>query len=661
MGGAAPWGRRGVGAPGGGRTRPGWCQCLHQAQGFAPPAPPPWAPSGGGARTGALGRALLRRGASGSWQRGPGAVERGASLLPRAAGGAGKGSGAEGANVKSDMLRVSWVVGLATLASKVLGMLREAMMAAAFGVGPVAVAYSYASLLPGFFQSLLGGINGPIHTAVSTTVGREQSREKASEIVESLATLLGAALLVCSAAILVAAPLFIDLAAPGLVRLGSEGEATRALAVLQLRAMAPSALLSGLTGIGFGALNVAGRYVVPSLSPALSSLSIMAALSVWFAVRGHISGDAAVWGSVFLSAGYLLGLFMQWFTQAWVQHRSGVGRFLRVRFFTPRNDPRMQQIFRLLVPATVSSGMLQLATYTDMFFASFIPGAAACMGYANLLVMAPLGILSSAILVPAVPVFARFSEESEWPLLVDKAQGVLVLSLAATLCLSAWLAPLAEPIVRVLFQRKAFGAAATASVAPLVICYTFGASAYLLRDVLVRLFYAIDEAGWTFYLSMLALAANVLLDWVLCLKLGFGAPGLILATTAVNALSVLILFQVLGGKVRRAGAAFQWTLLAEAGAKLLLCTGVGVLVAWGTFFALDTAMALLLRKVAGGAFWRWASQILAIGAASLLSTTAFASLCAALSIPEAEDVARRIGRGLRKDFNTVSARLSGRG
>ena len=83
-----------------------------------------------------------------------------------------------------------------------------------------------------------------------------------------------------------------------------------------------------------------------------------------------------------------------------------------------------------------------------------------------------------------------------------------------------------------------------------------------------------------------------LLDWVLCLKLGFGAPGLILATTAVNALSVLILFQVLGVKVRRAGAAFQWTLLAEASAKLLLCTGVGVLVAAAAYYATSSGLTL---------------------------------------------------------------------
>jgi putative peptidoglycan lipid II flippase len=384
----------------------------------------------------------------------------------------------------------------------------------------------------------------------------------------------------------------------------------------------------------------------------------MAALSAWFVTKGALVGDTAVWGSIFLSAGYLLGLFLQWLTQAWLQHVNGVGRFLHLRFLSPRRDPGMQQALRLLVPATVSSGMLQLATYTDMFFASFIPGAAACMGYANLLVMAPLGILSSAILVPAVPVFARFSEEEEWPLLVDKAQGVLVLSLAATLCLSAWLAPLAEPIVRVLFQRKAFGAAATASVAPLLVCYAFGASVYLVRDVLVRLLYALDEAGWTFYVSILALAANALLDWALCIKLGFGAPGLIVATTAVNVLSVLVLFGALGRKLCRGGAAFQWKLMAEAAAKLLLSSGVAIAIARGSFLAFDTTLEILLRGGAAGGLLHWALQVVAISMASVLSTAAFACLCVALRIPEAEDVARRIGRGLRKDLRSLRSYLA---
>jgi putative peptidoglycan lipid II flippase len=83
---------------------------------------------------------------------------------------------------------------------------------------------------------------------------------------------------------------------------------------------------------------------------------------------------------------------------------------LHLRWVNPFQDEGVREVMAVMMPAAVGSGMLQIATFTDLYFASFIPGAAAALGYANLLVMAPLGILSSSILLPLLPIFSRLSQ-----------------------------------------------------------------------------------------------------------------------------------------------------------------------------------------------------------------------------------------------------------
>jgi putative peptidoglycan lipid II flippase len=109
--------------------------------------------------------------------------------------------------------------------------------------------------------------------------------------------------------------------------------------------------------------------------------------------------------------------------------------------------------------------------------------------------------------------------------------------------------PLARPIVRVLFERRAFGAPASGLVSSLVICYVLGSTFYLARDVLVRVFYALGDGQTPFYISLAAIVANAALDWLLVRFGGFGAPGLVLATMVVNIASAGALLTQLSGRL----------------------------------------------------------------------------------------------------------------
>ena len=106
-------------------------------------------------------------------------------------------------------------------------------------------------------------------------------------------------------------------------------------------------------------------------------------------------------------------------------------------------------------------------------------GAAAALGYANLLVMAPLGILSSPVLLSLLPIFSRLSGVEQGPALRDRVQQGLLLSVALTLSLTAVMIPLARPTVEFAFQRRTFDASASRMVSSLLVCYVSGAAFFL--------------------------------------------------------------------------------------------------------------------------------------------------------------------------------------
>ena len=168
---------------------------------------------------------------------------------------------------------IAGIVAVATLISKVFGLVREQLIAAAFGVGTVVNAYAYAYVIPGFLLILLGGINGPFHSALVSALSKRDKSE-AAPIVETVTTLVTTFLLIVTVILILFASNFIDLLAPGLEA------SVRDVAILQLQIMAPVAMLAGLIGIGFGTLNASDSYLLPSISPLFSSITIVIAMGV---------------------------------------------------------------------------------------------------------------------------------------------------------------------------------------------------------------------------------------------------------------------------------------------------------------------------------------------------------------------------------------------
>lgn len=513
---------------------------------------------------------------------------------------------------------IAGIVAVATLISKIFGLVRQQAIAAAFGVGAAVDAYNYAYVIPGFLLILLGGINGPFHSAIVSVLAKREKSE-AAPIVETVTTLVGGILLLVSIGLFFFAAFFIDLVAPGL------SQEVRAIAIQQLRIMAPMAVLAGLIGIGFGTLNAADMYWLPSVSPLFSSITVIGGLGLLALQLGNqiTAPNNVLLGAMVLAWGTLSGAILQWVVQLIAQWRAGMGT-LRLRFEWWR--PGVKQVINVMGPATFSSGMLQINLYTDLFFASYIPQAAAALSYSGLLVQTPLGIISNVILVPLLPLFSRLADPNDWPELKARIRQGILLTAITMLPLSALMVTLAFPIVRVVYERYAFDKNASQLVASVLIASSLGMFVYLVRDVLVRVFYALGDGETPFRISVVNIFLNAVLDYIFVKP--FGAPGLALATVGVNISSTLMLLWFLNRKLYGLPwRELMWPILALTGGSFATgLTSWGV--SWG-FKQIWNTDSLLM-------------QLLQIILAGVLGLAVFAVLASTMKLPEVDMFVSRI-------------------
>ena len=429
---------------------------------------------------------------------------------------------------------IAKLVAIATLVSKLFGFVRELVVSAAFGLGAVKNAYAYAYTIPGFLFVLIGGINGPFHSALVSVLAKKDKSE-AAPIVETVSTLVSVLLIIVTVAIITFAANLINILGPEL------SPEVKQLAVLQLRIMAPMALLAGLIGIGFGSLNAADSYLLPSISPLFSSAVITTGVAavLWrFGDRLNTPQYFQI-GAIVLASATLGGAVLQWLAQLIVQWRAGMGT-LKLRF---KLTPGVVDVFKVMIPATLSSGMLYVNLNVDQFFVSGIDGAAAGLQNATFIFITPLGIISNAILVPFYPVFSRLAAPENWREFKDRIRQGVFLGALSMLPFTAIFMSLSIPIIKLAFERGQFNSQNTQFVASLLVVYGFGMFFYMGRDVLIRVFYALGDGETPFKISIINIFINAILDYFLVDA--FGASGLVMATVGVNIISMIIFIWIL--------------------------------------------------------------------------------------------------------------------
>ena len=396
------------------------------------------------------------------------------------------------------MLRNFATVGVATLASRVLGFVRDILMAASLGSGPVADAFFVAFRLPNLFRRLFaeGAFNSafvPIFAGSLEADGAEGARKVAEEILAGLLFVL----LIFSALAELAMPLMIHLLAPGF----QEDPSKFDLAVVLTRITFPYLLCMSVIAFLSGILNSLGKFAVAAFAPVLLNVVLISTL-----VLVLLSGaDNSPLAGHFLAWGVFVAGFVQLATLIWATRRAGFPLSLK----RPRHTDNTRKLIRLGIPGIVAGGVTQLNIMIGTIIASFQAGAVSYLYYADRIYQLPLGVVGIAIGVVLLPDLTRRVRAGDQAS-VDQAQNrAMEFAMFLTLPAAVALAVVPGPIIAVLFERGQFTAHDTQMTAWALAAFALGLPAFVLNKVLSPGFFAREDTKTPMQFAAIAMVINV--------------------------------------------------------------------------------------------------------------------------------------------------------
>jgi putative peptidoglycan lipid II flippase len=392
-------------------------------------------------------------------------------------------------------------VGGYTLASRVLGFLRDVLVAAYLGAGPIADAFFVAFKFPNFFRRLFaeGAFNAafvPMFAGKVAVAGKQAAKAFAEDTMAVLLTVL----LALVVAIELAMPWFMTVAAPGFVR---EPEKFR-LAVEMTRITFPYLLFISLVSLQGGVLNSLDRFAAVAATPVLLNLCLIGGL-IGFAPLTRTAGHALAWGVALAGVAQFLWL-------AWACANAGMG----LRLPRPRLSPEVKRLLVLMLPAALGSGVVQVNLLIDIVLASLLPtGAVSYLYYADRIYELPLAVIGIAISTAILPLLARQVRRGEHDAAVATQNRALEAAVLLTLPAAAALIVLDRPIISVLFERGAFRIPEVQATAAALAAYALGLPAYVLIKVLTPCFYAREDTRTPVKIAVVCVLVNTAVAFAL--------------------------------------------------------------------------------------------------------------------------------------------------
>ena len=496
-------------------------------------------------------------------------------------------------------------VGGYTLVSRVLGFARDVLIAAALGAGPVADAFFVAFKLPNFFRRLFaeGAFSAGFVPLFSRLLQRD-GRPAALAFAEAALAVLLPVLLGFVTLFQIATPWLMFVLAPGF----ADDPAKFDLTVVLTRLTFPYLMFVSLVALLGGVLNALDRFAAVAATPILLNLTLILAVTVgahFTATPGHALG----WGVSLAGIAQFLFLVL-------ACRRAGIA--LRLRW--PRLSPRVIELLRLILPAAIGAGAVQINLVVDVVLASFLPdGSVSYLFYADRLNQLPIGVVGVAVGTALLPSLSRLVAAG------DAAGARHQLNRALEICLllaapaAVAFLVIAPELVSVLFQRGAFGERQAAATALALQAYAVGLPAYLLVKALTPPYFAQADTRAPVIAGLWAMAANLLLNLVLMQFLLHA--GLALGTALSAWLNVALLARGLRRRgLMAADARLKRTLVGTAiaslamGAACLLLASLLAARLAGAELERIAALALLvlvglvvfavMAQVTGAADWR---------------------------------------------------------
>jgi putative peptidoglycan lipid II flippase len=535
---------------------------------------------------------------------------------PEQGGGGGEdGSGSGGGGER--VARNTAIFSIATGISRVVGLAREVVAASFFGTGGPASAFTIAFQIPNLVSNLfanaaLSAAFVPVFTDLLQQGRKREAFRLASTLFWIMLIVLGAITAVFVLAAGVIMPLFTGPTFNG---------ALDSLTVGLSQVLFPVVLLIGLIGLLVGILQSYEHFTIPAIAPAVWNVVIIVLLVV---LRPHFQGGYKDGDQLYA---YAIAILVATFVQALMVFGALRRIDFRLQFAIDWHDPRIRQVFTLMLPVTIGLGIVNLDQLINSVFGTLVSEEAPrAIDYAFRIYMLPQGLFSVAVATVLFPTLSRMAARHD---VTDMRRtiGVGMRQINLLLIPSAvFMLVLTTPIVRLVFERGHFDAKSTALVSEALFWFAISLPFGGLNLLLTRVFFSVQRP----WIPTRLAALNIIVDIVVSIGLykPLGIAGLIIGTVAANAVMTALQYH-------RLRIGFNGRL---EGAQTIMITS-RILVASVLLGAVSWVVWTLLHRLFGGSLQ---AQIVSVGGAAAAGMAVYARAVLAMRIPEAHQVSRLI-------------------
>ena len=462
------------------------------------------------------------------------------------------------------MTKAAGIVGGATLLSRILGFVRDVIVAWFFGAGLAADAFFVAFRIPNLLRRLFAEGSLTISfIPVFTEYLSRNGREEAFRLARSTFLLLSIVLAAVAVVGILISPLIVRVIAPGFFSSPEKFDLT----VLLTQIVFPYIFFIGLVALSMGILNAMGHFAAPALAPVLLNIGIISAVLL---LSPHLDRPAV---------GLAIGVVPGGLLQLGLQIPFLIRRGFRLSVGGPLYHPAIRRIAVLMTPAVFGAAVYQINIFVGTLLASLLPeGSVSYLYYADRLVQLPLGVFGIALATAVLPSLSRQAVAKDMEGLRSSFGYALKLVFFVTIPAMTGLIVLKEPIVRLLFQRGAFDMATTRFTAEALLYYAVGLWAFSGVRILVSTFYALQDTKTPVKIAVISLLVNIVLSILLMGPMRHG--GLALATSLAAAVNLTLLLRALKKRLGWIGAHEILASVFRSTASAAVMGGVIGAVAW---------------------------------------------------------------------------------
>lgn len=439
---------------------------------------------------------------------------------------------------KTGLIKSTGIIGIATAISRVLGFIRDILIANFFGTSLAAQAFVVAFRIPNSLRDLVG--EGATNAAIIPVLTEYKTLKDEKEFLHIARVLFNISFI--SLAILallgiIFSPFLVRIIAPGFIREPLKFDLT----VRLNRIIFPYLILIGLTAYSMGILNTLRHFASPAFGPCLLNIALIVAI-VWLCPKIGVMG---------LVIGVLIGGALQLFLNIPIMYKKGITLSFKDGF----RHPAVKRVGALLIPRVMGSAVYQVNIFVDTMLASLAwivgAGGVAALYYANRLIQFPLAIFGLALAQAALPKMSQEYAVNDIARLKDTLSFSLRVVFLIMIPASFGLAILGEPIIRILFERGEFTTYSTAITNSALFFYSFGLFAYSGIKLLVSCFYSMHDTMTPVKTASVAVVLNIILNLILMWPLKLG--GLALATSISATFNFVVLYILLKKRLNGLG------------------------------------------------------------------------------------------------------------